>query len=700
MGVRVVRGMLLNALIALISYDIAGAGMVDVNASWKYIIDNKDSASDMTNTYNLNINLDQEITETVSLNETLRYNIQIDEEQEITQSVTPNLSLTVDNDIFLFDLSSTTTIDIDKEETDEDNPISVRCSVNSAWEKKLWPDLRLDLGVNDIDDSGNFDSGLTLDWDLDIFTIYYRFSQNTSSDDIEGSESKSMDHNARFEASQPFWDNRLILSFSQQFTINNMESTASVDESGFAYFQIMTWTQTLSGYDDSPDKGSTALTANNLLSDNDVETDAVEIDPGEEDLNIVIKVNREQIDIFYIYTKEDVSNPAAFQWGVYYSDDDVDIDDTTEWTKLTTDAPTTYNSSKKRFAVDVSRFYDTYIKVVAVNPPSEITVTEVDARRRVTSKGQTSVTEESDKTESITDFAIDLSITPDLSISCSTTLQSTDSSDGDESSQRTISSSVRWMPFPDMETTLSVSDSLSQAIDEPDETNRSYALNISSPILPTLDVSVGVTRGEKYEDGAHTNTNHTFTVTSTALLFPDLNADLNLSATLSDDIETGKTSSTRNAELGFTARLNPKMTATLDIGATDDSESEEGIPIDIESSLNWRVSEFLSLNGRGSYSWADDPSMKLSLGASLAPTEKVRMNFDVEHDQSEDETSQTYSMGCTWNMNRHVTLELDGDYKTTQMNPDEAAADTNATKEEDEDLWSITAELIVRFSAL
>ena len=184
------------------------------------------------------------------------------------------------------------------------------------------------------------------------------------------------------------------------------------------------------------------------------------------------------------------------------------------------------------------------------------------------------------------------------------------------------------------------------------------------------------------------------------LLFPDLNADLNLSATLSDDIETGKTSSTRNAELGFTARLNPKMTATLDIGATDDSESEEGIPIDIESSLNWRVSEFLSLNGRGSYSWADDPSMKLILGASLAPTEKVRMNFDVEHDQSEDETSQTYSMGCTWNMNRHVTLELDGDYKTTQINTDEAATDTNATKEEDENLWSITAELTVRFSAL
>lgn len=700
MGVRVIRVMLLNVLIGLVSYDIAGAGMVDLNARWKYIMDNKGSANDTTSTYNLNINLDQEITETVSLNETLRYNIQIDQEKETIQSVTPNLSLTVDNDIFLFDLSSTTTIDIDEEETDEDNPISARCSVSSAWEKNLWPDLRLDFGVDDIDNSGNFDSGFTLDWDLDIFTIYYRLSQDTSSDDIEGSESKSMDHNARFEASQPFWDNRLLLSFSQQFTINDTESTAPVDKSGFAYFQITTWTQTLSGYDDSPDKGSTALITNNLLSDDDFKTDAVKIDPYEEDLNIVIKVNREQIDIFYVYTKENILNPAAFQWDVYYCDDDVNIDDTTKWTKLSTDAPTTYNSSKKRFTVDVSRFYDTYLKVVAVDPPSEIIVTEVDARRRVTSKGQTSVTEKSDKTESITDFAIDLSITPDLSISCSTTLQSTDSSDRDESSQRTISSNVRWMPLTDMETTLSVSDSLSQALDEPDKTNRSYALNIYSPILPTLDVSAGVTRGEIYEDEAHTNTNHTFSFTSTALLFPDLNADLDLSATLTDDIETGKTNSTRSAGLGFTARLNPKMTATLDIGATDDSESEEEILIDIEPSLNWRVSEFLSVNTRGSYIWADDPLMNLILGASLAPTEKVRMNFDMKYDQSEYKTSRTCSIGCTWNMNRHITLELDGDYKTIQEDTDKDAADTAAAKGKDEDLWIITAELIVRFSAL
>ncbi len=703
MGIRAVKGILLNVFIGLVSCKICSAGMIDVNANWKYITDNEDT-NDITSTYNVNINLDQDITETISLNESLRYNIQINEENEATQSVTPNLSLAIKNDIFLFDLSSSTTIDINEEETgeetDEDNPINAQCYITSAWDKELWPELRLDYGVNDIDDSEDFDLGFTLDWGLDIFTIYYRYGYDTSSDEIEGRESESTDHNARFEALQSFWDNRLTLSLSQQFTINDTESTSRVAESRFAYFGLTTWTRTLSGHDDTPDQGSTSLVTNNLLKNNDFFDTAAEIDPATENLNIVIKVNREQIDLFYVYTEQNVPNPAAFRWEVYYCDDDDAIDNNTEWTRLTLDASTSYNSSRRRFEVDVSRFYNNYLKVVAVvDPPSEAVVTEVDAARRIASEGQTSVTEKVDRTESISDFGMDLAITPDLSIDCSVTLQSTDSSDNDESSQRTISSGVRWMPFLDMETTLSVSDSLSEAIDEPDKTNRSYTLNFSTPILPTLDVSLGATMGERYEDGVHTDTNHTFSVSSTALLYPDLNADLDISVNLTDDIETGETGSTRSAGLGFTARLNPRMTATFDIDATDDSKSEEDrIPIDIQSSLNWRVSEFLSINAHGSYSWTDDPLTKLGLGASLAPTEKVLMNFDAGYDQSEDETSLNYSMGCTWNINRHVSLDLDGNYRTTQDKANEADTSTNDIKEEDS--WSITADLTVRFSVL
>ncbi|MCK5229616.1 MAG: hypothetical protein KAR13_05085, partial [Desulfobulbaceae bacterium] len=425
--------------------------MIDVNANWKYITDNEDT-NDITSTYNVNINLDQDITETIRLNESLRYNIQINEENEATQSVTPNLSLAIKNDIFLFDLSSSTTIDINEEETgeetDEDNPINAQCYITSAWDKELWPELRLDYGVNDIDDSEDFDLGFTLDWDLNIFTIYYRYGINASSDEIEGRESESTDHNARFEALQSFWDNRLTLSLSQQFTINDTESTSRVAESRFAYFGLTTWTRTLSGHDDTPDQGSTSLVTNNLLKNNDFFDTAAEIDPATENLNIVIKVNREQIDLFYVYTEQNVPNPAAFRWEVYYCDDDDAIDNNTEWTRLTLDASTSYNSSRRRFEVDVSRFYNNYLKVVAVvDPPSEAVVTEVDAARRITSEGQTSVTEKVDRTESISDFGMDLAITPDLSIDCSVTLQSTDSSDNDESSQRTISSGVRWMPF-------------------------------------------------------------------------------------------------------------------------------------------------------------------------------------------------------------------------------------------------------------
>ncbi len=91
---------------------------------------------------------------------------------------------------------------------------------------------------------------------------------------------------------------------------------------------------------------------------------------------------------------------------------------------------------------------------------------------------------------------------------------------------------------------------------------------------------------------------------------------------------------------------------------------------------------------------------KLRLGASLAPTEKVLMNFDVGYDQSEDETSWNYSMGCTWNINRHVSFDLDGDYRTNQDKADEDDTSTNDIKEVEEDSWSITADLTVRFSVL
>ena len=96
MGIRAVKGILLNIFIGLVSCKICCAGTIDVNANWKYITDNEDT-NDITSTYNVNINLDQYITETISLNESLRYNMQIDEENEVTQTATPNLSLAIKN---------------------------------------------------------------------------------------------------------------------------------------------------------------------------------------------------------------------------------------------------------------------------------------------------------------------------------------------------------------------------------------------------------------------------------------------------------------------------------------------------------------------------------------------------------------------------------------------------------------------------
>ena len=651
----------------------ARANPLDFYGNWQYQKSgNGESQESFFQSYN--VDFDNKITQAVTYNGSVRYNRNW-VEGRVNEILYPTLGLVVDNDIFRLDLSGTSTERMDSEASDMSDR-SWDARLFSAWDEDWWPDLRLSYGEERsrddqsprVTDTESSRGGLDVDWDAGIVKAFCNYYKNEGTDRVDGSENTSESYLGRLRIADTFWDNRFNFSFSEQYSRMQQEHTGPIGTP----IKVPSH-EGYSGVDSTPDEG--ALDPNPALVDGNIHETAVEAQP-DEDTNIGVELHsREEVDLIYLYTIDNLDNlghaAGDFGWDLYVSDDGSD------WDVNATDLHPYYNSSRLRFEFEISAVKKLYLKLVTVQTPSQaVSFSEMETMRRSTSKK-----EESDYEDYRTDVSFGFRPVTTLNLSYSLSIQAGRPDPGPDQDRRSQAGTLSWTPSRYFGPSLSVSESRQENEDQPETLTRSYSLRINSEPLSTLDLSLGVSRNENYKDDEKQSTGYNYTLYTTAVLFPDLNSSLDLLYSTTNNEGRSEDTRTYGGQCTVTARLSPKLTADLTgqynkTMAETDSESSAGT-----FTLIWRPSDIFSLRGSTNRTWEDEgDSMQYHLVLSLVPTQKTQGSLSYTYSDTTS-TTESYSFFWSWDISEAFSMNFNGSYQIT----------------EEDNKWSIRGQLTARF---
>lgn len=681
---------LLLVLIGVLMFgaDAAYPGQ-DLTATWLRQKTKTDGETDQNN-LNYTMNLAQDLTERMALSETFRYTRGRDEGRD-TEVYDPSLRFSVNNDLFLFNLLGAASKRRDTTTTNRSSR-SWDSNWTSNWQKRFWPSVRLSYGQDwskddespHREDKNSSQESASVDWDLELFKTYYSYNRSLNKDLANQGESESTSHFAKFSTGGLFFEDRLNVGLSQQYSTNTSDTSTAVGSGGTALVQH-TISQILVGKDDTPlDITATELTndfsVNSLLHNGDdtiasgTQTDGFDNPP----LNIPLKVDFNEVDLVYLYT---VDNEAAvagsFTFDLYTSNN------LTDWQLLATGAPFSYNSTERRFEFNISPQRKLWLKVVVTNSPIQVVeFSEIEIYNQVAGSG-TSVTRSSKTTTTISDLNMGYKISPTMNCSYSISMEDGGYSSGVDYTRRSQAGNLRWDPWQYLSSSFDVSETRDQNGDEPENLNRSYGMNLSSPPIPTVDVNLGLTRTDQYEGDTLKQMKYDAGLFTSAQLYPDLDGNLDLGYIRTKQEDTGNVVREYDSRLALTARLIPGLTADLTGDYRRSKSVSASETLESTLNLNWRTSDMLSLVGTGRSSWRDGEkeSEAMGLNMSVAPTETVQMSLGYDYSKSTKRTNK-YTFFLSWALGPHFTFQGDASY-------------TEDTIEED---WLIQGQLVARFS--
>lgn len=602
-----------------------------------------------------NLSFDHELNPAMRLDETIRYTTSWEEGEE-TESIAPTLDYEILNDIFQLELSGTA----NKQRNSDQNNRSSRSWESrwrSTWEKELWPVVQLNYGQNfseDDQDPRGIDikstiSGFDIDWDLLLANVYYSIDQTDSDDYVADSNNLSTNEIARFSTEKGFWDDRFRITFLEQYTKTSQEFTSKVGTTGFALVPvIISEIRGKNDYDqDEPDEPEW-----------DELTSGLPTAIHDQKYNLALRVDSQQVNEIYIYTAEDLTDDAnLFQWDLYTSSNGVD------WMLQQTAVPLSYDLQSQRFELRINEVNSRYIMLVEEEIPTndDFSINSVEAFSYLAGAVGEEVTTETETTNYLTDASVNWRLTTDLLLIYTFALEDGTTAVDEDIDRTSHTASFRWNPTDLFSSTVTASETQEQQGAEDETTTRSYAASMSSQILPTLDVNLGVTRNENYEAGEKSSTSHNYNLFSTATFFPDLSSSLDLVYTTTRDEETDELTQNFNSSLKLTARLNPKLTVDFSEIYTSASGDESTWSTISRVNVSWRPSDILSMNAAGSKEWESDDSSPVlyNLNMALAPTKKTQTTLGYNH----AETSDDYNMSWNWTINRIFSMRLTCNYQ-------------------------------------
>jgi len=633
------------------------------------------------------LNLGQEVTEAISLNETLRYT-RNRTEGRTTETIDPSLRFILKNDIFGWELFGSATERRDSTSANRTRQ-AWESAVASNWQKRFWPGVRLSYGEDYAEDdedpkttdAKNSKESATVDWDLELFKAYYNFSRDRDLDKASGGRTKNTSHFGKLETGSSLLDDRLEWGLTQQYTLSRSESSTAASSSGIAEIK-RTASQVLSGRDDTPlEMTSGELTFNSKLTDTDTESTAGISTNGNDDppLNIAVKLNFSQVDTIYLYTVDDESARASgFRFDLYVSN----VSDGSTWQKAATDLSFTYSVNRRRFEISTGDRSHLWIKLVVTDSPfQEISFTEVELYDLVaTSSG--AVQSFSETTTTLTDVNVSYLVTSSLDIAYSLSVEYGEYSSGVDYNRRSQTGGVRWAPFRLLTSSLEFNETREQNGSEPDVINRRYGVNLHSPPLPTLDLTLNASRQDSYLGQDLQKMAYDVGFYTAAALYPDLDGNLDLTYRRTKDDQTGALGREYGSRLVLTARLIPEVTLSGQ-GEYQRRKAESVVDtIDSTVNCNWRVSDILSLNVSGKKSWEEGVSQgeSATFALAVAPTDRLQASFSASYSKSE-QRSNSYSGFVSWALGPNLTFQLNSSYATSG----------------DEESWTVRAQMVANF---
>lgn len=679
---RVGKGLRVLLLVLLIGGSVAPALAIDFNAYWLYRAsggDDVDTRRSFEQRYSLGAGpaVTYQPTHAISVSGNVTYSREERRQSEgrstTTETITPSGNIAVTNDIFRAGLFGTATQQRVSGGT-ELNSRAWDASLSSGWDRRLWPNLRLyyrervefsDDRATDTEESGY---GFGADWDVEVAKLFYNYDTSRLDDLAAESISEQESHFGRVETGGNFWDRRVNAQLSQQLQHTKSEFTVSVDE-GEVFERRLEGGETLSAVVDPvavPDPETVEPSSNLALGDGDLDVPAESVDFQQQG-HLGIRFGlAEQVDRLHLYLDPfgpplSPGNAASLQWDLYTRTVAGE-----EWTLVAENVPAVFNDAESRFEFELGR-RERELKVVFTNPLAGVTLafTEIEAIELLT-ESQTST-----RITHLTNASLRVRLTETLTAMSTLSLErSGDDWAGSDSSRRTVTGSLRWVPIPAVAPSVSFSETRQEDEGAPVALNRTYSLIVATFPLPTLNVSVGATRTDRYTGSHKDQTTDRYSLTSTALLYPDLTAGFSASYTIADrfatETTTASTSNTFNSRLTLNARLNPKLTADLtgNYRKSESSIGDDSSSFDTTTSLTYRPSGLLSVRGSHIRNWTDDTrpdTWAVNTNLALLRAEKTRVNLRHAYTRT-DETVNRFGADAAWDISRNLTLDTRGDY--------------------------------------
>jgi len=674
---------------------VMAAGPVRIESTWRVQAMDDSQQDQSVQRYNQRYYLQwsPRVTRAINFNGVVDYNQGWATGQGTRETMAPNVNIDVQNDLFLAHLSGSLNNIYNSDSRD---------LLTRSWEtgmenvpEGIWmPRFELRFGQSWEDDGENIptiDTGtnwheLLADWQyLKRFKLSYSYYQSRNTDDARHNESDQKRHLGRFDYMDRFWNNRVMVHFSQQINQTDTDFNALVDESGFAEVPV-TVSRGLAGQDATPETG--ALSSNPSLIDGNLTVAAYSINFGEP-VNIGIQTDLQTVDRIYVSTTRDdgllIADTNALTWDLYSSNDGV------TWQRRVINASTVFNAEKYRFEVDAGGVKAVYIKLVVTGWPSAIVVrvSEISAYRLLSGSHQVSIRQRT--TNYKTNMGLGLMPTTDTRMNYSLSWEQSDISEGNDRDRLYQSAGFQWLCNRYFQPSVTIGSTVTGNSGTADTENRNYALTIVSRPLDTLESSLGLSRYESYEDNQKRSTGHSVNWNNSAILYPGLTSELDLYLNMNNNEETGNTSSSVGTVLSLTSRMRDDLVAELrtsyngnNVGFVgSDTEAQSGGRTSLQ--LNYRPSDMLSLllNGNLGYGDNGDRMSSILFDSRLAVlrTNKTHVTLGYSLNAIQVDTIQTLDGNWSWDLSQYLSL----------------GANANYLIKESGDSWNINGTLNARF---
>ncbi|WP_456387051.1 hypothetical protein [Desulfolithobacter sp.] len=673
----------------------AHSELLGLDASWRLSEtgqDDQDRVSSLGQRYHAQWN--PRISDAITLDTNINYSRTWTAGTGVYETLSPTANFLVRNDLFQAELNGlvnqTTNVESQKQ-TDQ----TWEASLTSNWQYDWWPTLSVSHGQNYLSDDETIHlvdndrtwTEITAGWRYGGVNSYYSYYQQERNDSVENSTYYEKKHFGRLEYSRMLFDDRGQFSISEQITHSTTDFSAIV-AAGQTIDISLTLSQGLAGVDDTPEDSS--LPANPALIDGNSNTVAFTITPGQE-VNLGIGTDYQRVDLLHVYTTQldatSVSQVADLRWDLYTSDNG------TNWQRVLVNPSTSYNQTDNRYEVITGGIQAIYMKLVVTAWPAtaDIPVTEITAFRTVTSTGD-NVTDFQRQEKYLTDLNFRFDPSVNTRFSYSLVWDSSKFNLGNDRTRFFQSASFSWQPSRYFAPTLTVNNTDTINSDTTDTTTRSYGLNIRSSPTETLDTSLSVTRNENYQDGTRQSSNHTITLLTSAVLYPDLESSLDINVSFNkNEADKANTEETFSVRWSLTARLRPGLTADLVADYAGNSLDWSAITSNTDSggkatlNINWRPSDLVSfqMNGSQGYGNQEDDSQSLLFDSkfSILRTRKTQVTVGYRTNWNQEATDHSLNTNLSWNISRYLTLQSLAYYRLT----------------DDQNSWAINASLTARF---